>query len=123
MSPSNFDILRAEYPEYAAEWEALRWWFDRNRQKLYVELKVLTNALKGRVGPASVINAVRIMISRGMLAVAYRVRSPAGDLLEGEFDEPSNIPDELWDRDCSRKIPTDDGELVSGYRWGSSDAH
>jgi hypothetical protein len=122
MSPINFDILQAEHPEYAAVWAALRAWFDRNWRKQYVELTVLVRALKGDVEPAVVLSALRLMIARGMLAVAWRVKAPGGYLLEEEFEEPDQIPDELWDRDSSRKIPAEETELVSGYRWGPTDA-
>jgi hypothetical protein len=116
MSPINFDILQADYPEYAAVWAALREWFDRNWRKQYVELTVLVRALKD-VEPTDLLAALHIMIRQGMLAVAYRVKAPGGYLLEEEFDEPDQIPDEVWDRDSSRKIPADETELVSGYRW------
>jgi hypothetical protein len=122
MSPINFETLQAEYPQHAPAWGALRGWFVQNSRKRYVELAVLLRALKGRVEPTDLITALRIMIERGMLAVAYRVRAPGGYLLEGDFEEPDQIPDELWDRDSSRKIPADETELVSGYRWGPADA-
>jgi hypothetical protein len=122
MSPINFDILQADYPEHANAWAALRAWFARNSHKRYVELTVLVRALKGQVDAVAVITALRLMIERGMLAVAYRIKAPGGYLLEDEFDEPDKIPDELWDRDSSRKIPIEEGELVSGYRWEPSDA-
>src|SRR5262245_12520805 len=115
MSPINFGLLLADYPEHATIWAALRGWFDRNWRKQYVELTVLARALKGSVEPTAMVAAIRIMIARGMLAVAWRVKAPGGYLLEGDFDEPDQIPDEMWDRDSSRKLPIDEGELVSGY--------
>ena len=122
MSPINFDILQADYPEHAAAWAALRAWFARNLRKRYIELTVLVRALKEQVDAVALIPALRLMIGRGMLAVAYRVKAPGGYLLEDEFDEPDKIPDELWDRDCSHKIPIKEGDLVSGYRWEPTDA-
>jgi hypothetical protein len=121
MSPINFDILRAEYPEYEAEWNALQEWFNRNWRKRYVELSVLLRTLS-KFDRIRVILALQEMIDRGMLAATYRVKSPEGDLLEGDFDDPDQIPDELWARDSSHKISTAEGDLVSGYRWEPTDA-
>lgn len=121
MSPIDFDILQTDYPEYASAWTALREWFQENWRKQYVELAVLLRALRG-MGRADLVSAINAMVDRGMLEMAYRVRSPYGDLLEGEYAEPDEIPEELWDRDFSHKIPRSEGELVSGFRWESSDA-
>jgi hypothetical protein len=122
MSPINFDILQADYPEHAATWAALRAWFVRNSKKQYIELSVLLRALKPKVDALAVIAALRVMIDLGMVAVAYRIKAPGGYLLEEEHDEPDKFADEVWDRDGSRTIPLEQGELVSGYRWGPTDA-
>src|SRR5262245_56733402 len=120
MSPIDFDTLLADYPAYAAEWRALREWFSRNWRKRYVELPVLLRALPD-VNRRDLVLAIEAMIESGMLATAYRIRVD-GDLLEGEYEEPDQIPEEIWSRDYSRKIPRSEGDLVSGFRWEPSDA-
>lgn len=120
MSPIDFDTLLADYPEYAAEWRALRGWFHSNWRKRYVELPVLLRALP-ESNRRDLVFALDAMVESGMLATAYRIRSPGGDLLEGEYDEPDQIPEELWERDYSRKVSRGEGDLVSGLRWMSSD--
>ncbi len=117
MSPINFDILQAEYPEYATVWSVLREWFKRNSRKQYVELSVLLRAFP-KIDRLAFIFALQAMIDKGMLAAAYRVRSPEGDLLESEFDEPDQIPPQLPARDYSHMVSTEEGDVVSGYRWG-----
>ena len=121
MLPINFDILQADYPEYAPMWVALRRWFDANWRKRYIELSVLVRALP-EVESIDLLLAIRKMIDRGMIATAYRVKAPGGSLLEGDFEEPDKIPRKLWDRDHSRRVSTAEGDLVSGYRWEVVDA-
>jgi hypothetical protein len=116
MSPINFDILQSEYPEFEAVWPMLRTWFDKNWRKRYVELSVLLRALP-QLDRLDLVLAIQAMIDRGMLATAYKVKSPGGDLLEGEFDQPDKVPPRLPDRDYSRYINTDEADIVSGYRW------
>lgn len=120
MSPINFDKLLADCPEYADIWAALRTWFERNSRKQYVELAVLLRAFPN-IDRLKLVFALQAMIDNGMLATAYRVRSSEGDLLESEFDEPDQIPPILPARDCSHMVPTAEGDIVSGYRWGAKD--
>lgn len=116
MSPINFATLRDDYPEYGAVWPQLKTWFEKNRRKQYVELSVLLRALRD-VQKMDVIMALHAMIHEGMLTTAYKFRAPDGDLLEGEFEEPDQIPKELPSRDYSHFVPTDSGDIVSGYKW------
>lgn len=116
MSPINFDILRAEHPEYGDVWPKLQKWFENNWRKKYVELSVLLRAIPN-VKKLDLIMAIHAMIQHGMLITAYKFRAPDGDLLEGEFEEPDQLPTELPSRDYSHFIPTDSGDFVSGYRW------
>lgn len=121
MSPINFEILQAEYPEYAATWRALRDWFSHNWRKRYIELSVLLRALR-HVDKMDVIMAIHTMVERGMLEIAYRVKAPGGYLLEHDFDRPDKVPPELPDRDFSGTVKTAESDIVSGYRWEPSDA-
>ena len=116
MSPINFDILRAEYPEYGEIWPRLQRWFKKNWRKKYVELSVLLRAIPD-VNKMDLIMAIHAMIEDGMLATAYKFRAPDGDLLDGEFEEPDQVPKELPSRDYSHWVPTDSGDIVSGYKW------
>ena len=116
MSPINFDLLRAEYPEFGEVWSALQGWFERNRRKRYVELSALLRALPD-VDKVQAVLAFQKMLERGMLATAYKVKSPSGDLLEGEYDWPDDVPDRLPARDHSHYVDTDEADIVSGYRW------
>lgn len=121
MSPINFDLLQAEYPDFADVWAALRGWFAKNAKKKYIELTVLLRALP-QVDRLRLILGLQAMIDSGMLEVAYRVKAPGGYLLEGDYEEPTRIPAELWDIDGSGLIRKDESDIVSGYRWESTDA-
>ena len=88
MLPINFDTLQSEYPEFAAVWPALRGWFDKNWRKRYVELSVLLRALP-KTDRLKLVLAIQAMVDQDMLVIAFRFRSPSGDLLEAEFDEPA----------------------------------
>ena len=116
MSPINFGILRADHPEFVDVWPKLQSWFDKNCRKRYVELSVLLRALSG-VDRLRAVLAIQKMIESGMLAVAYKAKTPDGDLLEGEYDWPDEVPDRLPSRDYSHFIDTDETDIVSGYRW------
>ena len=120
MSPIDFDRLQAEHPEFLATWQALRGWFASNWRKQYVELSVLKRALKKTTNPLELILAISKMAEHGMLEIAYRVKSPAGDLLEGEYPRPDLVPASLPDRDHSGWIDTSEADVVSGYRWEPS---
>jgi hypothetical protein len=116
MSPINFEFLRAEHPEFGEVWSTLNNWFDKNSRKRYVELSVLLRPFPKSMRLDAIL-AIQTMIDHEMLATAYRFRSPGGDLLEAEFDEPDKFPEKLPARDFSHYIPTDSGDIVSGYRW------
>lgn len=116
MSRIDFDTLQADFPEFRDVWSALRRWFDRNQSRRYVELSALLRALP-EVEKLDIILAVHTMTERGMLVTAYRVKAPGGYLLEGDFDEPDQIPDSLPDRDFSGYIPTAESDIVTGVRW------
>ncbi len=118
---SDFNLLKKKYPEKAGVWSALRGWFEKNRAKQYVELTVLNEALKDQVDHVSLALAIQIMRDHGMLTTAYRVRTPKGDFLEGDFAEPDQIPQELWDRHSGQRVSLEEGELVIGFRWGTAD--
>ena len=81
MSPIDFERLLADYPEYAAEWQALQQWFAANRRKQYVELSVLLRALKSD-DKVKMVLAINAMVESDMLAMSYRIKA-GGDLLEG----------------------------------------
>jgi hypothetical protein len=121
MLPIDFDRLQSDLPEYEAVWAALRVWFSKNWRKKYVELAVLQRAFPG-VDKVDLVLAISEMISRRMLASAYRVKAPGGYLLEGDFDEPDKIPKELPDRDSSGNVQTDEADIVTGYKWESARA-
>lgn len=125
MSPIDFDTLQADYPEYATAWAALREWFASNWRKQYVELSVLLRAIK-RLSPSisdlDVILAIQTMVEHRMLALAYRVKAPSGELLEGDFERPDKVPAELPDRDHSGYVKSEEADIVSGYRWEPADA-
>lgn len=122
MSPINFDVLQDSYPDLADVWDALRSWFARHGRWQYVDLPLLLRGMPPHIDRVRLIVGLQGMIDQGMLATAYRVKAPNGELLEGDFDEPDQIPPELPSRDYSELIRTADGDIVSGYRWGPSDA-
>lgn len=121
MSPINFALLQAEYPELIAEWQALQRWFTKNWRKQYAELSLLLRDIKD-ADRLRLVLAIDLMVESGMLTISYRLRSPDGDLLEGDFDEPDQIPEELWSRDASHLIPRSESDIVSGFRWEFADA-
>src|SRR5262245_9772468 len=116
MSQINFDTLQTDHPDYAAAWAALRSWFAQNWRKQYVELSVILRALP-QVNRRDLVLAIDAMVEAGMLAMAYRVKAPGGYLLEGEYEEPDKIPEELPDRDYSGMVRTAESDIVNGYRW------
>jgi len=86
-----------------------------------VELSVLLRALSS-IDRVELILALQHMVDSRMMEIAYRLKAPDGHLLEGEFSEPDQVPDELPDRDYSGYVRRKDGTVVSGYRWETADA-
>lgn len=116
MSQIDFVSLEREYPKLRDAWQALATWFKDNIRKRYVEINTLVKKFPG-INPVKFVVALEVMVEEQILVRKYRVKTTDGYYLEGEFDTPTEVPEELPDREFSKYVRTDEAEIVSGYSW------
>jgi 2-oxoisovalerate dehydrogenase E1 component alpha subunit len=116
----DFTRLLLGHPEYEVEWGALGTWFLVNRGHSWIDLRTLLNALPG-LDRRKLVLAIEIMIEEGMLAPFYRLHSPSGEWIEGEYSEPDQIPAEIPDLPRNRRLSRRDVDLATCLRWGRAD--
>ena len=108
MKPINFEEVMAGFPDQVAVWQALMGWFATAGESGYVDLVSLYRAIPA-VRPIALIEALNEMVQVGVLERVYKLRTPAGELLPGEYRSWRDMP------------PSETAvEIVSGFRWGST---
>ena len=115
MSRINFDTLADEVPHYRQAWSGLRDWFRRNPGVSTLNLRKLSRDLRD-VNTQELALALTEMATRHLLRPVYFVLTPDGNLLEGEFDSPKDVPPQLPDRRHHSFIDTADADIILGYR-------
>lgn len=125
----DFDRLGKKYPEFAPAWASLREWFARNEHLSYAPIPtIVTEASNG--DEAGLMVPLSLMLGQRMARVTYRFADRHGRLLEGEYDEVSDIPKTITVPVESsvtttttqppiayKTVPRDEGILVGGMRW------
>jgi hypothetical protein len=114
MSRINLEVLAKQHPSYARSLRALQSWIDAHDRERFINPMKVAQDLRG-VDAADLAMAFTLLLKAGLLKRVYKVLTPAGVLADGEFDDPTSIPERLPDR-FDRYFDTADGDVVPVFR-------
>lgn len=97
MSPINFEALAKQHPEYKRALRKLDSWITKHAGVRVINPRVLAKEISG-VSAGELAAALTLLERAGHLRRAYKVLTPSGVLADGEFRDPTEIPDRLPDR-------------------------
>ncbi len=97
MSPINFDALISRNPENKRALRKLEEWMQQHHDDQVINPTTLAGELRG-VDAVALANALTLLVKAGFLRRVYKVLTPSGVFAEGEFDDPTKIPERLPDR-------------------------
>ena len=97
MSPINFEALAKKHPEYGRALRKLDSWMKSQVDLRFINPKWLAKQVSG-INQAKLAGALTLLEKEGYLRRVYKVLTPSGVLAEGEFEDPTKIPERLPDR-------------------------
>jgi hypothetical protein len=97
MSQISFDDLIKQHPEYRRALKKLDEWLRGYPRSALIDPKSLARDLHG-VNTADLAGALSLLVRVGILQRVYKVLTPSGVLAEGEFEDPTRIPQRIADR-------------------------
>lgn len=96
MSPINFDALINEHPDIKHALRRLEEWM-RTKDIKVIYPNTLAKEVRD-VDALELTTALSLLVTAGYLRRVYKVLTPSGVFAEGEFDDPTKIPEKLPDR-------------------------
>jgi len=114
MSPINLEPLANQHPDYARALRALQTWIDAHEQERIINPMKVAKDVRD-VSTADLAIALTLLLRAGLARRVYKVLTPAGVLADGEFDDPTVIPEKLPDR-FEHYFDTSDAEIVPVFR-------
>jgi hypothetical protein len=97
MSQINFEALARQHPEYERALRKLDSWMRRQADLHVINPKSLAKEITG-VDEAELAGALTLLQQAGHLRRVYKVLTPSGVITDGEFEDPTKIPERLPDR-------------------------
>ena len=114
MSPINLEPLAKQHPDYARALRSLQIWIESHQQERVINPKRVAKDISD-VGIADLAFALTLLLRAGLARRVYKVVTPAGVLADGEFDDPTVVPEKLPDR-FEHYFDTSDAEIVPMFR-------
>lgn len=97
MLRTNFADLINRYGEDKRGLMAIEEWLNRHPDATVLYPSAL--ARDTSIDPVSLAKALRVLVKEGVLRQVYKVQTPGGVLTEDEFSDPTEIPEQLPDRE------------------------
>jgi hypothetical protein len=97
MSQINFVDLVKQNPRLSGTLRAIDAWLDTHKSSAEVDPRTLGNQLVD-IDAVDIAQTLLLLLRAGYLTRVYKVLTPSGVYAEGEFDDPTGIPDRLPDR-------------------------
>jgi hypothetical protein len=97
MSPINFEALAKQHPEHRRSLRKLDSWMTKHAGVRVINPKLLAKEISG-VNAGELAATLTLLERIGHLRRVYKVLTPSGVLADGEFRDPTEIPDRLPDR-------------------------
>lgn len=114
MSRINLEPLAKQHPDSARAIRALQSWIDTHEQERVINPRKVAKDVRD-VATADLATALTLLLRAGIAKRVYKVLTPTGVLADGEFDDPTVIPEKLPDR-FERYFDTSDAEIVPVFR-------
>lgn len=114
MSPINFENLASQHPKYKRALHELASWMNSHRGVRIISPITLAKELRG-IDPVVLAEVLTLLVQAGYLRRVYKVVTPSGVLSDGEFDDPTAIPERLPDR-FEHYFDTTDADVVPFFR-------
>jgi hypothetical protein len=97
MSQINFEALAKQHPEHKRALRKLGSWLARNKEVRVINPKLLAREISD-ADKTELAAALTLLERAGYLQRVYKVLTPSGVMAEGEFQDPTEIPEKLADR-------------------------
>jgi hypothetical protein len=97
MSQINFEALVRQHPEYTRALRKLDSWMRGQIDLRFINPRLLAKEVTG-VDKAELAGALTALQQAGYLRRVYKVLTPSGVIADGEFEDPTQIPERLPDR-------------------------
>jgi hypothetical protein len=114
MSPISLEVLAKRHPEYRRTLERLNTWLGSHAGQASIDPKSLARDLPDIERP-ELAAVLMLLVKAGWLSRVYKVLTPSGVLAEGEFEDPTKIPEKLADR-FNRYFDTSDSDVVPLFK-------
>ena len=97
MSQINFADLAKQNPRLSGTLRAIDVWLEEHRSNAEVDPRILGSQLSN-VDAIDIAQSLLLLLRAGYLTRVYKVLTPSGVYADGEFDDPTQIPERLPDR-------------------------
>lgn len=113
MLPINFTASPGEKPEMEAVMREIGQWCKSHRALSAIDPRRIANDID--VAPEVLVQALWSLVERGYLKQVYKFETPAGYLLEDEYESYLDVPPELQDR-YDNAVHRSEGTIIPVYR-------
>ncbi len=114
MSQINFDNLINKHPQISWAIQKLQVWVQSKDDLFFIDPKDLAREVRS-VDALSLLAVLSLLVQEGELKIVYKVLTPSGTFTDGEYEDPSEVPDRLPDR-FNRYFETSEFDTVPIYR-------
>jgi hypothetical protein len=114
MSQINFAALAKQHPEFRRELQKLNSWMNTHPNVRVINPNSLAKDLSG-TDKNTLASALMLLKRAGYLKLVYKVMTPDGVMADGEFEDPTSIPEKLADR-FSNYFDTSEADVVPVYK-------
>jgi len=109
----NFANLIDRHREDKRALQAIEEWLNRHQDTTVLYPSVL--ARETSLDAVSLAKALRILVKEGILRQVYKVKTPTGVLTDEEFNDPTEIPEQLPDR-LNQYFATAESDVVPVFQ-------
>ncbi len=117
MSQTSLGDLANEHPELRGALQRIGGWLDQNSRQNTIDPSKLARQFSD-IRATDLALALLLMAQAGLLVRVYKVVTPSGVLADGEFEDPTRIPDRLSDR-FANYFDTAEADIVPVFRRDS----
>ncbi len=110
MSPISFGSLARTNPALERVFRELETWMNSHPKAELIRPSALAKDLP-KIDAKSLAESLTLLERAGYLRRAYKVLTPSGVLADGEFEDPTAIPDRLPDR-FEQYFDTSDADII-----------
>ncbi len=114
MPQTSFADLAREHPELRSALSRIGAWLDEHTGTNMVDPRTLARQIQG-VSSGDLARSLLILAAAGFLVRVYKVVTPSGVFAEGDYADPTRVPDRVEDR-FHNKFETAESDIVPVFR-------